>query len=170
LGLREIGVYAAVAAPVYLSPARSGPLLRELQKLVGLRDGPFLLLTPTGSSWTPEVEAMARPYGAGHIALSSVLQLEGTTSPQPSPPAERVMFTRNASVEPMLAEFARRVASLRRGSGTLLNIHREIAAVRKDFGELRSAKQRLEKMVADGVFGFTAKVDATSFKVLCTIL
>ena len=25
LGLREIGVYAAVAAPVYLSPARSGP-------------------------------------------------------------------------------------------------------------------------------------------------
>src|SRR5438128_2233808 len=52
----------------------------------------------------------------------------------------------------------------------LAGIHREIASVRKDFGELRSAKQRLEKMLADGVFAFTRKVDATSFKVLCTIL
>src|SRR5207253_3940779 len=31
LGLQEIGVYAAVAAPVYLSMARSEALLRELQ-------------------------------------------------------------------------------------------------------------------------------------------
>src|SRR5437870_3068495 len=102
LGLREIGVYAGVAAPVYLSPARSGPLLRELQKLVGLRDGPFLLLTPTGSSWTPEVEAMARPYGAGHIALSSVMEVlpDGTFKPK-------------CRIEPMLSEFGRRVASSR---------------------------------------------------------
>ena len=70
----------------------------------------------------------------------------------------------------MLAEFARRVASSRSSSGTLVNIHREIASVRRDFGELRSAKQRLEKMLADGVFAFTRKVDATSFKVLCAIL
>src|SRR4029078_9745874 len=94
-----------------------------------------------------------------------------TTSPLPSPPrAERVVFTRNASLEPMLAEFARRVASLRAGSGTLLNIHQEIAAVRKDFGELRSAKQRLQKMLTEGMFAFIRKVDAMSFKVLCTIL
>jgi len=72
--------------------------------------------------------------------------------------------------EPMLAEFARRVPSLRSDNGTLLNIHREIASVRKDFGELRNAKQRLEKMLADGVFAFTRKVDPVSFKVLCTIL
>src|SRR6185295_5977274 len=52
----------------------------------------------------------------------------------------------------------------------LAGIHSEIAAVRKDFGELQSAKQRLEQMLADGVFAFTGKVDATSFKVLCTIL
>ena len=38
------------------------------------------------------------------------------------------------------------------------------------FGELRSAKQRLEKMLADGVFAFTRKVDARSFKILCAIL
>jgi len=59
---------------------------------------------------------------------------------------------------------------MRQSGGTLLSIHSEIAAVRKDFGELRSAKQRLEKMLADGVFAFTRKVDATSFKVLCAIL
>jgi len=187
--LRQIGVYAAVAAPVYLSMAGKEALLRELAKLVSLRDGPFVLLTPTGRNWEAEVEGIGRAQGAAHIALSSVLEVkkesEGveklklakqkteieTTSPLPSPPrAERVVFTRNASLEPMLAEFARRVASLRAGSGTLLNIHQEIAAVRKDFGELRSAKQRLEKMLADGLFAFTRKVDATSFKVLCAIL
>jgi hypothetical protein len=42
--------------------------------------------------------------------------------------------------------------------------------VRSDFVELRSAKQRLEKMLADGLFAFTRKVDATSFKVLCCVL
>ena len=76
----------------------------------------------------------------------------------------RVLFTPRASVEPMLAEFARRVASLRGGGGTLLNIHREIAAVRKDFGELRTAKQRLEKMLADGFFAFARKVDVLRSK------
>jgi hypothetical protein len=52
----------------------------------------------------------------------------------------------------------------------LAGIQREIAAVRSEFVELRSAKQRLEKMLADGLFAFTQKVDAHSFKVLCTIL
>jgi hypothetical protein len=64
LGLREIGVYAAVAAPVYLSMARSAALLRELAKLLAFVRGPFVLLTPTGSSWRLEAEAMARPDGA----------------------------------------------------------------------------------------------------------
>jgi hypothetical protein len=52
----------------------------------------------------------------------------------------------------------------------LAGIHGEIAAVRADFEGLRSAKERLEKMLADGLFAFTEKVDARSFKVLCTIL
>ena len=52
----------------------------------------------------------------------------------------------------------------------LAGIHREIAAVRTEHQELKSAKERLEKMLAGGFFEFTKKVDATSFKVLCTIL
>jgi len=49
-------------------------------------------------------------------------------------------------------------------------IRREIAAVRTDFEALRSAKERLEQMVGDGFFAFTQKVDARSFKILCTVL
>ena len=52
----------------------------------------------------------------------------------------------------------------------LAGIRKEIAEVRSEFVELRSAKERLEKMQAQGLFGFTRRVDANSFKVLCTIL
>jgi hypothetical protein len=52
----------------------------------------------------------------------------------------------------------------------LAGIREEIAAVRSEFVELRTSKERLERMLAEGLFGFTQKVDARSFKVLCTIL
>jgi hypothetical protein len=74
------------------------------------------------------------------------------------------------AAEPVLGEFERRVASLRDRGATLRNIHQEIASVRRDFGEMRSAKERLEKMQAEGMFAFIEKVDAKSFKVFCTIL
>jgi len=157
-GLREIGTHVTAAVPVYLSLEGPDGLLRELTKLLGLRDSPFLVLTPTGSSWSPEVEAMARPHAGGHISLSSVLN----ASPEG--------FVSNGAVEPMLAECDKRVASLRDTGGTLRSIHREIAAVRQDYSELRTAKQRLEKMVGEGMLSFTQKVDAESFKVLCAIL
>jgi hypothetical protein len=70
----------------------------------------------------------------------------------------------------MLEEFAKRLTSQRRSGEALVSIHREIAAVRQDYAELRSAKQRLEKMVGEGMLSFTQKVDAESFKVLCAIL
>jgi hypothetical protein len=157
-GLREIGRYAPAAVPVYLSLVSEAGLAREMARLLGLREGPFLVLTPTGRSWSPEVEAMARPHAGGHISLSSVLD------------ASAAGFASKGTIEPMLAEFVRRVASLRDSGGTLKNIHREIASVRSEFVELRSAKQRLEKMLADGMFAFTRKVDAASFKVFCMIL
>ncbi len=156
--LREIGTYAAVAAPVYLCLAGRNALLRELVKLQGLREGPFLVLTATGTSWSEEVEAMARPHGGGHISLSSVLV------------PDRQQFRVVAALQPMLDEFAKRLVSLRRSGETLVSIHREIAAVRHDYAELRTAKQRLERMLAEGMFAFTRKVDPVSFKVFCAIL
>jgi hypothetical protein len=156
-GLREIGTYASAAVPVCLSLDGSEELLRELTRLLGLRDGPFLVLTPTGDSWSAEVEALARPHAGGHVSLSSVLIVDSG-------------LRSNGAIEPMLADYTKRVASLRDGGSTLRSIHREIAAVRKDFGELRNAKQQLEKMLADGMFAFTQKVDAKSFQAFCTIL
>ena len=156
--LREIGTYAAVAAPVYLCLAGERALLRELAKLQGLREGPFLVLTATGSTWSEEVEAIARPHGGWHISLSSVLAPEGRG------------FRVVGALQPMLGEFAKRLGSLRRAGETLVSIHREIAAVRQDYTELRTAKQRLEKMLAEGMFAFTRKIDAASFKVFCAIL
>jgi hypothetical protein len=52
----------------------------------------------------------------------------------------------------------------------LEGIRQEIAAVRSEVVELRSAKERLGKLQAQGLFGFARRVDASSFKVLCTIL
>ena len=157
-GLREIGTYTATAAPVYLSLEGRDGLLRELTRLLGLREGVFLVLTPTGSSWSPEVEALARPHAGGHVSLSSVLTA-GTNG-----------FASNGAIEPMLAEFGRRLGRRVDSGAVLRSIHHEITAVRTEFGELRTAKQRLEKMLADGMFAFTRKVDAKSFKILCTIL
>jgi hypothetical protein len=49
-------------------------------------------------------------------------------------------------------------------------LRQEFSAVRDEHLELRGAKARLEKMLAGGLFAFTQRVDATSFKILCTIL
>ena len=57
--LREIGV-GPLRAPVYFSSAERDTLLRELMRLFGLRDGPLVLLTPTGWACSQEVEEALR--------------------------------------------------------------------------------------------------------------
>ncbi len=49
-------------------------------------------------------------------------------------------------------------------------VRREIAAVRKDYHELRRAKEQLEQMRADGLFQFTTKIDPESFRLICAVL
>jgi hypothetical protein len=117
-----------------------------------------LVLTANGTTWDKDAEAVARPHGAGQVALSSVLVPDGKE------------FRTVSSIDAMLEEFRRRVALLRRPGATLVSIHREIAAVRQDYSALKTAKQRLEKMLAEGMFAFTQKVDAKSFQAFCTIL
>lgn len=158
-GWREVGSYGAIRAPVYLSLSETGGLLRELHRLMGLREGPFVLLTPTGRAWNADVEATLHERAVAHVSLSSVLE---------AGPAKA--FTRKANCETVLADFMKRATAIRDDGGTLRSIHREIAAVRSEFVELRTAKQRLEKMLADGLFAFTQRVDPASFKLLCTIL
>jgi hypothetical protein len=134
-------------------------LLRELQKLVGLRDAPFLLLTPTGSGWSPEVEAMARAHGGGHISLSSVLNVQpGGT------------LVSRETIGPMLDEFARRVG---RGSGVATVVRRiddNLAAIAKGSAELRRENEELRQMQGAGLFKFALRVDVADFQAFATVM
>lgn len=49
-------------------------------------------------------------------------------------------------------------------------IEGKVDVVLKRYQEVATAKERLEKMLAEGLFAFTRKVDPTSFKVLCCVL
>ena len=173
-GPLDIGLHAPLHAPVYFHAPTSTPsLLAEVHALVTDRPGHFMLLTPTPTFLTPAVDAVLKRASCAHVALSTILDpselapfsvssVSSCKSPSPS--------TLNPQLSPIVADWTTRLASHRQDPGTLLSIHQEIAAVRKDFVELRTAKQRLEKMQADGMFAFTRKVDATSFKVLCAVL
>lgn len=158
--LEQIGCYGPLPAPVYLSLARADALLRDLERLWGQRDEPLVLLTPTGSACTAEVECALRRQGAAHLSLSSALE----------PLAGGGGFTLLAPLEPVLAGWVERSLALRDPARTLRDIHREIAAVRATCGELHQAKRRLEQMLAEGWFAFVRQVDAASFKIFCTIL
>ena len=105
--LREIGV-GPLRAPVYFSTAERDTLLRELVRLFGLRDGPLVLLTPTGWACSQEVEEALRRAGGAHFALSACVSVDGTG------------FRLRAGSEGMWAEFERRAASLRNNGGTRL--------------------------------------------------
>ena len=183
----ELGLHAPLHAPVYLYvPASEAALLRELETLLGTRPGPFLLLTPTRHGFTPAVDSVLNRAACASVALSTILDPAAlipspgqpsvlrSPSSEATPPisaSQRFNFQHfPESLQPVLADWASRAAGAREHGRTLLEIHREIAAVRQDFTELRTARQRLEKMLADGMFKFTQQVDATSFQVLCAIL
>jgi hypothetical protein len=156
----DLGIFLPLHAPVRLCfPANPDALLREVEALVTRRPGPLILLTPTRTFATPEIEAALHRAGCLWLSLSLALDFE------PGP-----RFRLLHPLEPLLAEWTARLAGSRDPGPILNNIHREIAAVRSSFIELRSAKERLEKMLADGLFAFTRKVDAESFKVFCAVL
>ncbi len=180
----EIGLHLPLHAPVYFFvPASEATLLREVESLIAARSGPFLLLTPTRHGFTPVVDAVLHRAASAALALTTTLDPAELVRPalptsdfrlQPSdirPPPSALSLQPSAFLlAPFLDAWAGRAANWRQSGQTLQHIHREIAAVRQDFTELRTAKQQLEKMLADGLFLFTQKVDATSFKVLCAIL
>ena len=157
-GLREIGTYSAAAVPVYLSLESTDGLLRELTKLLGQRDGPFLVLTSTGGSWSAEVEALARPHAGGHISLSSVLN----ASPNG--------FASNGTVEPMLSEFAMR---LNRGNGLAAVVQRigsDLQVIAKGAADLRRENQELKEMQGAGLFQFALRVDVADFQAFAAVM
>jgi hypothetical protein len=172
----EIGVYAPLHAPVYFhAPTNADGLLADIHATLTDRPGPFLWLTPTMNSFTPAVDTVLQRAGCAHAALSPILDphsLHPALASQPSTlnHLSRRSQTKADQLSTVLNAWSARVTSQRQNSNTLLSIHREIDAVRKDYVQLRTAKQRLEQMLTDGMFAFSRKVDTTSFKILCAVL
>jgi hypothetical protein len=159
------GLYAPLHAPAYLHlPGTALALLREIDRLLAARPSPFLLLTPTRSCFTPEADGALARAGCASLALASAL----TVASPALPVAGR--FQMQADLVPVFAGWAERLQRAQQAGGTLLSIHREIAAVRQEFSELRSAKQRLEQIQGEGLLKFAGKVDADSFRAFCAIL
>jgi hypothetical protein len=163
----KLGLHPPLHAPVYLyAPTSTPALLAATHALSSDCPGPFLLLTPTPTFLTPETNAVLSRAGCAHAALSTILNPAALAAPRCSAGSGTGLIP---PMIPILEAWAAAVAS-HPGPTILEGLHREIAAVRSDFVELRTARQRLEKMLADGTFAFTRKVDAASFKILCAIL
>ncbi len=173
----EIGMHPPLHAPVFLCfPDGEAALLRAIETLVGERHAPCLILTPTRKCITPLSEATLARSSFATAALSDLLvlslpsldvqgsMLDVGCSQRPS------IFNLLSPVSSVLDPWSSRLASTPNHGTTLIAIHKGIDAVREEVITLRTAKERLEKMHSAGLFAFTQKVDATSFKVLCAIL
>ena len=66
------------------------------------------------------------------------------------------------------------VSEIHQKMGSLVNdfqgVKKEVIEWRRDYREVQSAKDRLEKLQSEGLMKFTAKVDSRSFHVLCAII
>lgn len=175
--LFEIGMHPPLHAPVFLCfPDGEAALLRALETLVGEHPDPCLVLTPTRRCVSPLVEALLARSSFATFALCDLLvpslpaldvgrsMLDLGCSQRPS------TFDLLSPISSVLDAWSCRLSNSRGNGSTLLAIHQSIDAVREEVITLRTAKERLEKMHSAGLFAFTQKVDATSFKVLCAIL
>ena len=155
----EAGVYALLQAPAYLHFPGSAPaLLQEVERLLGARSGPFLLLTATRAFFTPELDGALERAGCASLALRDVLAVG------------RGEFRLQTSIEPVLAEWAQRLAKGRGDGAMLVKIHQAIDAVRTEYQEMKTAKQRLEEMQKTGFLKFVTKIDERSLRVACATL
>lgn len=167
-----VGSYPPLHAPIYfLAPTSTATLAAAVNAMLANQTGPFLLLTPTPTWMTAPVLRSLNTAGCAHADLSTLLPPDQLRPFSPSACSEysAVPIRPISPMLPILEAWSKAVTS-RPAPAILEGVRRELTALRKDFLELRTAKQRLEQMHAAGIFGFTRKVDPTSFKTLCAIL
>lgn len=148
-------------------------MLSVIDSLLHHPGGSFLLITPTAQRHSDLVRAKLRRNGCDIIALSETVEIVDWQS-----------FQAVRSIEPILAGIGKPGSGAARTEKIVQDIHQKISAVesgfhdvkkevvawRTDYREVQDAKARLEKMQADGLMKFTAKVDGKSFHVLCAII
>ena len=156
----RVGNWGAAQSPVFLMFAPDEAVfLKELAALFGVMPDPFILLTPTGANYTAAVEAVLRRHGCAHVPLARHLALE-----------EAGRFTVTQPIDGILAEFERQRAERMEKGAMLTGIHRAITAVGETFQEMRTAKERLEQMQAEGLLRFVSTVDPRAFRLFCQVM
>ena len=162
-GLRNtfvVGTSGPTCSPVYFMHRQtSSEFLMELNGLMNLEIEPFILLVPSELHRSAVVQGLMQRQKCAFLDLSRFLELDG-------PGHFRVAQTPG----PILERFLKRLAEKSDTGELLSGIHREIVAVRTNFHQLREAKQRVEVMMAEGLFKFTQKIDSDSLRVFCAIL
>jgi hypothetical protein len=145
-----IGLYAPLQAQAYLYfPASEGGLLCELESLARERSGPFLLLTPTRNCLTAAVEAALDRLGCATLVLAEVLDA-----------APGGHFLLKQTIEPVLANWTKRLAAPRQERAGLQNIHRELSALRRTLNERQPPPEPISEEVASQAFALVKALDA----------
>jgi hypothetical protein len=142
---------------------------RAVGELLAIIHKPIILFAPTAGLFGGTCSPMLDNFGAAFFALEShtILDPDGTLRPRTDP---ATMFAH------MLPHLTDSTAALlgrtaAEPSGAILKeIHQEIAAVRKDYHEMYTVKQRLEQMQGEKLFAFSNGIDPESFRLFCAIL
>jgi hypothetical protein len=121
--IHAIGIHEPTGAAVYVTLAKDEILLGEVEKLILSREAPFILLTPTPTSCTPEAKAVLNRNRCAQLSLATLLTPEIGGS-----------FRLEQPIGPLLESFK---MCLPGGKIEILNrIEEEIVAVRTHLREL----------------------------------
>jgi len=128
-------------------PDSQAALLREIETLLGKCSTPFLLLTPTGGFLSSQADAALKRASCATLALSATLEAE---------PGGR--FRLKESIEPLLAEWARRMSGSRENTA-IEGIRRELAAMRKGLADRPAPQEPPDENVARQAFALVQRLD-----------
>jgi hypothetical protein len=156
----QIGVDGPLRSPVYLVvPAEPGELIRRVEALMAMQPAPFMLVTPTARHVTGDLEASLARHGCVHLALDGLLA--------PGPEGRLVAV---GSIEPVRAEFGRRLTQGRGLVKAVERIDRNLEAVARREYDLTTENDELRRLKAGGLFDFSARVAPLDFQVFAAIM
>ena len=145
------GLEASVHAPAYLCLANSSAtLMREAELLLGEGAAPFLLLTPTATFWSSEMDSTLRRAGCASLALPAVLE-----------PAPDGGFRLSCPIEPLVEQWSQRIAASQEAGTTLRSIHRELVELRRKASSPAASDQaQPDEDVARSAFALVQRLDS----------
>lgn len=159
-GVWQLGTWNDLRANLYwCAGGRADRVRRMVDSLFAIDSSPFILVLPTRANLTPSLDAALKREGCCALPLEEHLTIESTGT-----------LKLEQSIDGIREEFEDRAATRRDVGKVLRGIYERFGEFGAEHRELRRTKERLETMLAEGMFAFTKQVDARAFKVICTIL